>query len=162
MNFDNKGLMCFCSSTAKGWITLGNSIRILISNILRPIYCSKLNTGLQDKGFKSNLITWVFVLAACIQQLSDLQVPTSPMVGLGLHLVMFVMLHEGVSVMHFHTFVLFYFITTSLTVQPMWQESEEGIPHGIHTLRETLKTPELLEILEICNGYLFLGQLFFR
>ena len=102
------------------------------------------------------------MLAACIQQLSDLQVPTSPMVGLGLHLVMFVMLHEGVSVMHFHTFVLFYFITTSLTVQPMWQESEEGIPHGIHTLRETLKTPELLEILEICNGYLFLGQLFFR
>ena len=105
----------------------------------------KLNTGLQGKGFKSNL------LAACIQ-LSDLQVPTSPMVGLGLCLVMFVMLREGVSVTHFHTFVLFYFITTSLTVQPMWQESKEGIPHGIRALCETLETLELLELLEIRDG----------
>ena len=71
------------------------------------------------------------------------------------------MLHEGVSVMHFHTFVLFYFITTSLTVQPMWQESKEGIPHGIRALCETLETLglcelrellELLELLEIRDG----------
>ena len=51
--------------------------------------------------------------------------------------------------MHFHTFVLFYFITTSLTAQPMWQESKEGIPHGIRALCETLETLELLELLEL-------------
>ena len=76
------------------------------------------------------------------------------MVGLGLRLVTFIMLHEGVSVTFstpscFHAFILFYFITTSLTAQPMWQESEEGIPHGIRALRETLKTPELLELLKL-------------
>ena len=73
------------------------------------------------------------------------------MVGLGLRLVTFIMLHEGVSVTFstLHAFILFYFITTSLTAQPMWQESEEGIPHGIRALCETLKTPELLELLKL-------------
>ena len=76
------------------------------------------------------------------------------MVGLGLRLVTFVMLREGVSVTFstpscFHALVLFYFITTSLTAQPMWQESKEGIPHGIRALHETLETPELPELLKL-------------
>ena len=108
-----------------------------------------MNTGLQGKGFKSNL------LAACIQ-LSDLRVPNSPLVGLGLHLVTFVMLCEGVSVTTFscfHTFLFHYHISDSTAhvarVQrrnPTWHTCSTRNTQNTQTTQTTQTTRNLRQV----------------